>query len=509
MKQRLQRLLGCLLLCALLAGSVPPASAAASFQDVPDSLPAAESIRRCVELGFFQGETSTRFGVGHSITRGAFVVAASRFFGWDTKNVSKTPTFSDVPADHWCYGAVEAAAACGALSGESGTFRPGDAITREELAVLLVRALGYETIAGLAQDLATPFRDVRTNPGYIAMAYDFGLVSGGTRTHFSPDEPAAREDVAVVLVELYDKLHAPAARSIGITGSAKEAEELGTLAGYEVVGITAGKLMCTGSPSVPITLDAGRSDAMKAAVRQAGAKAFLHVVGGPTALNGDTAETVRVLAEAVEQGGYDGLMLDLEKLKLNQESAMSRLMQSLRPALQGRPLYVIADAPCWDGTTYDGYDYGLIGENVDCLILRIASYHETGGAIPAAPVEPLEEAYYVLGELRGVIDSDKLALLVTTAGSLYLSGRRAGDATQAEIRELLAEDKARGYYSQRYECAYLTSTRDQQEAVAWYLNDRAIDARARLAGLFGVPRLCMADLGDLPEAPDAAAGSAK
>ena len=98
MKQQLHRAIACLALCALLAGAVPPASAAGQFQDVPASHPAAEAIQRCVELGFFQGESAARFGVGHSITRGAFVVAASRFFGWDTKNVSKTPTYSDVPA---------------------------------------------------------------------------------------------------------------------------------------------------------------------------------------------------------------------------------------------------------------------------------------------------------------------------------------------------------------------------------------------------------------------------
>lgn len=495
MKQRLHRAIACLALCALLAGAVPPASAA-GFRDVPDSHPASESIRRCVELGFFQGESATRFGVGHSITRAAFVVAASRFFGWDTKNVTKTPTYSDVPADAWCYGAVEAAVAGGALSSQSGTFRPNDAITREELAVLLVRALGYETIAALAQDLATPFRDVQTNPGYIAMAYDFGLVSGGTRTQFYPDEPAAREDVAVILMELYDKLRAPAARSIGIAGSL---EDLPDLTGYEVVGISAGKLMCTGKPVVPITMDAGRIAALQEAVRQAGAKAFLHLQGGPTALNGDTAETVKALAEAVESGGYDGLLLDLEKLKMGQESAMSRLMTALRPALNGKPLYVIADAPSWDGTVYEGYNYGLIGENVDCLILRIASHRDNSGNIPMAPVEPLEEAYYVLGELRGEVDSDKLALLVTTEGTLYLGGREAGTVSQEEIRKLAAGEDAKEYYSTRYGCAYVTAVYDKREAVAWYLNDRGLDARARLAGLFGVPRLCVSNLNDLPE----------
>ena len=178
--------------------------------------------------------------------------------------------------------------------------------------------------------------------------------------------------------------------------------------------------MCAGKPAVPLSIDAGRAAALQETIRQAGAKAFLHVVGGPTALNGDTGETVAALAEAVKSGGYDGLLLDLEKLRLNQEAAMTRLMKALRPALEGKPLYVIADAPSWDGTVYEGYDYGLMGENVDCLVLRIASRADTSGEIPVAPMEPLEEAYWVLGELRGVIDGDKLALLVTTEGTLYL-----------------------------------------------------------------------------------------
>lgn len=497
MKQRLHRITACLALCALLAGTVPPASAAPRFRDVPDSHPAAEAIYRCVELGFFQGETADRFGVGHSITRAAFVVAASRFFGWDTGSVTDTPTYSDVPAGSWCYGAVEAAAACGALTGQSGAFRPDDAITREEMAVMLVRALGYETIASLAQDLATPFRDVRTNPGYIAMAYDFGLVSGATRTAFSPDKPAAREDAAVILMELYDKLHTPV-RRIGITASP---EGLPDLTGYEAVAISAGRLMCTSGPAVVLSMEERRAEDLQNRARQAGAKVLLHTVGGPTALNGDAAETARVLAEAVESGGYDGLLLDLEKLKLGQETAMNRLMEVLRPALKGRLLYVAADAPAWDGTVYEGYDYGLIGENVDCLVLRVASHKGTSGdagTFPTAPVEPLEEAYYALGELRGVIDGDKLALMVSTEGTLYLGGRERGSLSRREIERLLAVDGARSYYSGRYGCSYFTSSQDDLEAVGWYLDDRGIGERARLAALFGVSQLCVSDLNNLP-----------
>ena len=42
------------------------------------------------------------------------------------------------------------------------------------------------------------------------------------------------------------------------------------------------------------------------------------------------------------------------------------------------------------------------------------------------------------------------------------------------------------------------------EAVAWYLDGRGIEARARLAGLFGATQLCISDLNNLPaEAPEA------
>ena len=165
---------------------------------------------------------------------------------------------------------------------------------------------------------------------------------------------------------------------------------------------------------------------------------------------------------------------------------------------------MVADAPAWDGTVYEGYDYGLIGENVDCLVLRVASYKGFSGTFPTAPVEPLEEAYYVFGELSGIVDRDKLALMVSTGGVLYLNGKEKGVLSRAEVEELLAVDGAKSYYSGRYGCSYLTSSQNDMEAVAWYLDGRGIEARARLAGLFGATQLCISDLNNLPaEAPEA------
>ena len=74
MKKRLQQILACLVLCAVRAGGLTLSASAAQFSDVPASSWAADAIGRCVDMKFFQGETATRFGMGHEMKRSAFAV---------------------------------------------------------------------------------------------------------------------------------------------------------------------------------------------------------------------------------------------------------------------------------------------------------------------------------------------------------------------------------------------------------------------------------------------------
>ena len=491
MKKQLQRLLACLMLCAVLAGSLTLPASAARFSDVPASSWAADAIGRCVELGFFQGETATRFGMGHEMKRSAFAVVLCRFFGWETAAPTQA-TYRDVPVDTWYAGAVEAAYAHGALTAQTDSFRPDDPITREELAVMLVRALGYGTIAGLVQDLPMPFEDVTTNVGYITMAYDLGLVSGTSATTFSPDKTATREQVAVILMRLYDKLHSAAPGKVGILPSA---EGMASLEGYEAVAISAGRLISAGKPMVNATMEEAEAASLRDAARQAGAKALLYVIGGPTALNGSVPETAAVLANAVESGGYDGVFLDIAKLNGDREEALTRVIRALKAALGDKLLYLAVEAPSWQGTAYTGYDYETLGKSVDRMVLRITSYEKTSGGFPTAPVEPLEELYYALGEMEGKVDTGKLSVLLTTTGSSWNSGRKGGSMSGTEIEEVLADKETETYYSNRYACAYLNSTSvDNKSLVVWYLNGQALAERMQLLRCFGVDQVCLSDL---------------
>ena len=231
MKRFLGRSLSCLLLAALLIGAVPAGAASAGFTDVPANSWAADDIRRCVELGLFQGETPTRFGMGRQMTRAAFTVVLCRLFGWPMETPERG-TYADVQdTGVWYYSAVETAYAHGAITRQTENFRPQDPITRGEMAVMLVRALGWGTVAGLAQDLPMPFTDVATNAGYISMAYELGIINGTSATTFSPDRTATREQAAVMLMRVYDKYHS-AAPALAGTAAGTAA---GDWSGYEAV----------------------------------------------------------------------------------------------------------------------------------------------------------------------------------------------------------------------------------------------------------------------------------
>lgn len=491
MKRLLQRLGACLTLCVLLAAGTmsPPASAAGTgFQDVPAGHWAAESIQRCVSLGFFQGESASRFGLGEDMTRSAFTVVLCRFFGWETPAPAQS-SFSDVPVDAWYAGAVQAAYEHGAVTAQREEFRPGDPITREELAVMLVRALGYGTIAGLAQDLPLPFTDVTTNTGYITMAYDLGLVSGTSDTAFSPDETAPREQVAVILMRLYDKLHGGEPETLAVMSQPAAGAALPDLTGLDAAAIPAARLIGTGGqPTVNASIQPEAAAQMRDAVREAGAKAFLYVVGGPSALDANIRSAAEATAAAA--AGYDGVILDIPKLGRADRRLLTQLAEDLAAALGETPLYVVVEAPSWAGETYDGYEYGALAEAADRLVLRIASYEPAGGGFPTAPTAPLEEVYYALAQMQDQAPGAQLTLMLDAAPTVWTAGGLRYDAEASETAALLSGGEQ--HYSSRYACAYATgSNEDGQELVAWYLDRQAVRERTQLAQAFGVDQLCL------------------
>lgn len=205
MKKHLLTLVLALTLCLQLA--LPAAAEYKSYRDVRDGHWSSSSVERAIDLGLFQGVTEEEFGWGQPMSRAAFAAALARLFDWEEVD-SESSVFSDVTPDRWFYTAVETAYANGALPAGHPEFRPTDGITRGEMAAMLIRALGYTSLAGYVSEYGCPFSDVSTNKGFITIAYDMGLMGGVGQDRFAPDEAATREQAAAVLVRVYDCLSA-------------------------------------------------------------------------------------------------------------------------------------------------------------------------------------------------------------------------------------------------------------------------------------------------------------
>ena len=202
------KLLSLALAAVLCLGLILPASAASSgYSDIPSGHWSEESVRKATQLGLFEGIGDGKFGRGQPITRAAFVTAMVRLFGWEEVSPAKA-SYTDVTPNRWFYTAVETARANGAFAATSGSFRPTDNITREEMAVMLIRSLGYASLAGTAGSYPSPFTDVTVSKGFITLAYDLGIVGGVSSSKFAPDSTATREQAAAMLVRLHDRLAA-------------------------------------------------------------------------------------------------------------------------------------------------------------------------------------------------------------------------------------------------------------------------------------------------------------
>lgn len=202
-----KRMLSALLAVLICVGMMPAAAAVGAYSDVPDQFWAAKDIYRATELGIFNGVGDNLFGRGQAISRAAFVTALVRMFGWEMVIPEKN-TFTDVTSDRWYYDEVETAVANGAIPTASKNFRPTEELKRGEMAAMLIRALGYTSLAGAINSYDCPFTDVTVNKGFITMAYDMGLISGMGDGLFAPDATATREQAATILVRLYDRLNA-------------------------------------------------------------------------------------------------------------------------------------------------------------------------------------------------------------------------------------------------------------------------------------------------------------
>lgn len=118
------------------------AAGSRSFKDVPATHWAYQDIQIAKQSGLLQGISDDRFAPDQIMTREQMSMLLSRALKLTSPSgAAAAKRFSDVPADSWSAEAIAAMSSNGLVDGfANGTFRPGASLTRAEMAVLLNRA---------------------------------------------------------------------------------------------------------------------------------------------------------------------------------------------------------------------------------------------------------------------------------------------------------------------------------------------------------------------------------
>lgn len=534
MRRVLSLLLSCLLLLPLLPQA---ANAVCIYPDVPAGNWAESVILKARDSGLLAGNPDGTFGFGKPMTRAEFVTVLCRMFSWEPA-AAGTPSFSDLGG--WFDGYIETALTHDVFD-KTECFRPRDPATRREMAVMLVRALGLSPLARQAEASHLPFKDVTDDAGYIAVAYDVGIINGMTADTFAPESGANREHAAAMLMRAYDKYNSKIGWLHGFYAFSSYSQK--ELAGQmNAVSFSWSRMDWDGATA---TLNTGSSGSNEWRVplgyesiteyletRQvhtslsvfmsAGAKEMLALEAGRKQAAAAIAAEASRTYDVIGKSPYSGVTIDFEGLYQPSKADFVAFLTELRAVLpKDLTLYCAVQPTTADGDCFDGYDYRAIGELCDKVILMahdyspvsLAGMEGTSWQYNTAPA-PLDKIYDSLRSITdpetGVQDRSKLALALSLGcegwyvdgADKVISDGKLNPAMDTAHKRLEQADTVYGFQPSTG-CAWMNySIEDGRRVFLWYENENSVTQKLLLARMFGVTGVSLWRVGTIPDYED-------
>ncbi|GMK37359.1 hypothetical protein PCCS19_04120 [Paenibacillus sp. CCS19] len=164
---------------------------------------AVQSIEDAVQKGFVQGSGGKLSPKG-SVTRAEFTKLMAAVLKLEVEQ-SATTSFKDIQPTAWYSPYVEAAYKAGFITGYNGEFKPNDTLTREQMAVMIVRAFGVEE--GETSSTTLNINDINQVSSWAQSAVKTSLAlqwMNGVGSKFDPAGTVTREMAFVVAMRSYD-----------------------------------------------------------------------------------------------------------------------------------------------------------------------------------------------------------------------------------------------------------------------------------------------------------------
>ncbi len=178
------------------------------YPDMKDAAWAADAVQYLTKNGIVSGYEDNSFRPNAPITRAEFTkIVVKAFFG-DTANAAEN-VFGDVAAGDWFAEVVATAHKEGIISGDgSGSFRPNDLISRQDMAIIIYNAARKFNLID-AEEANAEFTDSADISDYAKAAVfklkSKGIISGMEDGSFKPLENADRAAAAQMIYSLIIK----------------------------------------------------------------------------------------------------------------------------------------------------------------------------------------------------------------------------------------------------------------------------------------------------------------
>lgn len=552
-----KKMMSILLILFILVALMPNTVMAASirFSDIPSGNWSVSIVNAAADYGLMEGTGDGTFGFGRKIKKSEFIKVIVRMFGWELITPG-TSSFSDVKKELWYYAYVETALKHDVID-KMPTFNPDGLITREEMAVMLVRALGYKTLAQSVSTFKQPFTDVVDNIGYIAIARDIGMTEGTSATTFAPKMTAKREEAAAMLVRIYEKYNSKKDWTHGFYAfSSYSQKELAKDMDAVSVGWSrmsfdseSGPYLNTTSAdsnewTVPQSYESIASYLKDNAVKT-NLNVFMDTSTRVTLANGSSTDIcsaillnraqrtkavdaiiqeLTVVYNKIGYNPYSGVTIDFEGMKGSSlKAGFNAFLTELSASLQslGKTLFVTVAPATADNIYFDAYDYRFIGQVADKVILMAYDYNAT--TMPEnllgsthyqhTAVTPFPSVYYSLKAITdkntGVEDLSKIDLGISFDSVAWkLKDSKLADTTSTSPLPTTIYRRLKGGalmgYSDVYRNPYITyTTEDGTDIFLWYEDSRSVNDKIRLAKLFGIKGISLWRIGNIPNYTDA------
>ncbi|MFB9325967.1 S-layer homology domain-containing protein [Paenibacillus aurantiacus] len=179
-----------------------------TFADVSAKHWAYGVIQQLAARQIVQGVSDNAFAPEKKLTRAEFIAMVAKAL--DLKASGAAP-FSDVASSAWYADEAAAAYEAGLVRGDQAKrFRPLSPITREEMVVILVKALERSNIPNEADETAAAFKDQNRISGWAKdaarVAVRAGLINGDAEGRLRPQGLASRAEAVQMVRNLLGRL---------------------------------------------------------------------------------------------------------------------------------------------------------------------------------------------------------------------------------------------------------------------------------------------------------------